>query len=120
MAVKGKGFVLRQDKDATQIAVDTVGKRDVNNPVNPAERHRGLRAVTRQRPQPLTLASRQQNADRIAHQGHVESFARSGNSGVRGIESRHSNSNGPSPIPAPAGYLDRGPWTLKTKLDFNG
>ena len=69
--VERKRFVLRQDEDAAQVAVDAIGKRDVNDAVDAAEGHGGLGAVARERPQPFALAAGQQNADRIAHQGHV-------------------------------------------------
>ena len=68
--VERKRFVLRQDEYAAEIAVDAVGKRDIDNAVDAAEGHGGLGAVARQRPQPFALPSCQQNADRIAHQGH--------------------------------------------------
>ena len=70
VAVERKRFVLRQNEDAAQIAVDAVGKRDVDNAVDAAEGHGGLGAVARERPQPLALSACQQNADRVAHQGH--------------------------------------------------
>ena len=68
--VERKGFVLRQNENAAEIAVDAVGKRDVDNAVDAAEGHGRLGAVARERPQPFALPSCQQNADRIAHQGH--------------------------------------------------
>ena len=68
--VERKRFVLRQNKNAAEIAVDAVGKRDVDDPVDAAEGHGRLGAVARERPQPFALPACQQNADRIAHQGH--------------------------------------------------
>src|SRR5271165_2160184 len=50
--VEGKGLVLRQDEYTAEIAVDAVGQRDVNNPVDSDEGNRRLGAVARERPQP--------------------------------------------------------------------
>ena len=48
--VERKRFVLRQNKDAAEIAIDAVGKRYVDNPVDAAERHSRLGAIARERP----------------------------------------------------------------------
>ena len=69
VAVEAERFVLRQDENAAQVAVDAIGKRDVDDAVDAAEGDGGLGAVARERPQPLALSACQQNADRIAHQG---------------------------------------------------
>ena len=88
VAIEAEGFVLRQDEDAAQIAIDAIGKGDVDDAVDAAEGHGGLGAVARERPQPLALAARQQNADGIAHQGHgLRSPARGRAPGE--IEQRH-------------------------------
>ena len=83
--VERKRFVLRQNEDAAEIAVDAVGKRDVDNAVDAAEGHSGLGAVARQRPQPFALPACQQNADRIAHQGHERIFLPRPNCRGRGL-----------------------------------
>ena len=70
VAVQAERFVLRENEDAAQVAVDAVGERDVDDAVDAAEGNGGLGAVARQRPQPLALAAGQQNADGVAHQGH--------------------------------------------------
>ena len=57
--VERERFVLRQDEYAAQIAVDAVGKGDIDDAINAAERHGGLGAVARQRPQPLALSASQ-------------------------------------------------------------
>src|ERR1700730_16005522 len=57
--VERERLVLRQDEYAAEVAVDAVGKRDVNNSIDAAEGHCGFGAITRQRPEPLALASSQ-------------------------------------------------------------
>ena len=68
VAVEAEGFVLREDEDAAQIAIDAIGERDVDDAVDAAEGHGGLGAVAGERPQPLALAACQQDADGVAHQ----------------------------------------------------
>ena len=70
VAIEAQRFVLRQHEDAPQIAVDAVGKGDVDNAVEAAERNGGLGAVARQRPQPFALTSGEQHSDGVAHVGH--------------------------------------------------
>ena len=57
--VQRERFVLCQDEYAAEVAVDAVGKGNVNNSVDAAEGHGGLGAVARQRPEPLALSSSQ-------------------------------------------------------------
>ena len=70
VAVEAKRLVLRENEDAAQVAVEAVGERDVDDAVDAAEGNGGLGAVARERPEPFALAAGQQNANRIAHQGH--------------------------------------------------
>ena len=56
VAVEAQRFVLREDEHAPQVAVDAIGKRDVDDAVDAAEGHGGLGAVARERPEPLALA----------------------------------------------------------------
>jgi len=57
MPVEAECLVLRQHKHPPQIGIDAVGKRDVDDAVQPAERHRRLGAVAGQRPQAFALTS---------------------------------------------------------------
>ena len=75
MAVEAERFVLREDKNAAQIAVQAIGKRDVDDAIDAAERDGGFRAVARQRPKPLALAAGQENSDRVAHRAAWIAFA---------------------------------------------
>ena len=67
MAVQAERLVLRENENAAQIAIDAIGKRDVNDAVDAAERDGGFGAVARERPQPLALAAGQKNTDGVAH-----------------------------------------------------
>ena len=87
VAVEAERFVLREDEDAAQIAIEAIGKGDVDDAVNAAERNGGLGAIARERPKPLALAARQQHTDRVAHDRHEYRRSRS-DSGAR-----HSSSN---------------------------
>jgi hypothetical protein len=68
--VEAQRLVLRQHENAAQIAVETIRERYVNDAIDPAEWNCRFRPVTRQRPQPLTLAAGQEHSNRIPHQGH--------------------------------------------------
>src|SRR5882724_5464037 len=57
--VKRKRFVLRQNKYAAQVAIDAVGKSDVDDSIDAAKWHGRLGAVARQRPEPFALSSSQ-------------------------------------------------------------
>jgi hypothetical protein len=61
---------LGQDENAAQIGIDAIGKGDVDDAIEPAERHRGLGAIAGQGPQPLALSSGKQYSDGIPHLGH--------------------------------------------------
>ena len=68
MAVEAERFVLREDENAPQVAVDAIGERDVDDAVDAAEGNGGLGAVPRQRPEPLALPAGQEDTDGVAHQ----------------------------------------------------
>src|SRR6266567_2628761 len=70
VTVQAEGFVLRQDKDAAEIAVDAIGERDVDDSIYPAEGDRRLGAVARERPEALALPSGEEYPDGNAHIGH--------------------------------------------------
>ena len=55
--VEAVALVLREDDDAEIPGVDEIREREVDQPVVPAERNRGLRAVGRERQQALALAA---------------------------------------------------------------
>src|SRR5207253_10599679 len=59
-------FPTRRSSDL----IDAIGKRDVDDPIQPAERHRWLRAIPRQRPQSFALSSSQEYPNGILHVGH--------------------------------------------------
>ena len=88
VAVEAERFVLRENEDAAQVAVQAIRKRDVDDAIDAAERNRRLGAVARQRPEPLALAARQQNTDRVAHGRHGVRFPRDEFS-----RAHHSSSN---------------------------
>src|SRR5437764_14398297 len=67
VAIKGQGLILSQDVNAAQIGVDAVGKGDINDAVNAAEGHGRLGAVARERIEPLSSSSSQQNSERVFH-----------------------------------------------------
>src|SRR6267154_2759568 len=68
--VQAQRFVLGQNEDAPQIRIDAIGKRDVDDAIQPAERHRRLRPIARQRPQSFALPSGQEYPNGILHVGH--------------------------------------------------
>src|ERR1700693_3230785 len=74
VAIEAERFVLREDEDAAQVAVQAIGERDVDDAVHAAERDGGFRAVTRQRPQAFTLAACQEHAECVAHQRRHRKF----------------------------------------------
>jgi len=59
VAVEGVGLVLGEDDDPQVAAVHDVREREVDQPVDPCERHRRLRPVGGQRHQPLALTTGQ-------------------------------------------------------------
>ena len=70
VAVEAERFVLGEDEDAAQVAIEAVREGEVDDAIDAAERDGGLGAVARERPEPLALAAGQENTDRVAHQGH--------------------------------------------------
>ena len=62
-------LVLREHDDPQVAAVDDVGEREVDQPVDPCERHRRLRPVCGQRHQPLALATRQDDGQDLLASG---------------------------------------------------
>ena len=57
--IEAERFVLREDEDAAQIAVQAVRERDVDDPIDAAKRHGGFGAVASERPEALALAASQ-------------------------------------------------------------
>src|SRR5271163_4247034 len=70
VAIEAESFVLGEDEDAAQIAIQAIRKRDVNDPVDAAEGDGGLGAIASERPKAFALATRQQDRKCVAHQGH--------------------------------------------------
>ena len=62
---QGRALVLREDFDARHAGVDEVRQDDVDDAVAPRERHRGLRAVERQRIEALALAPREHHDEHL-------------------------------------------------------
>ena len=67
VAVQRQRLVLRQDVNATQVGVDAVGERDVDDAIDAAEGDGRFGAVARQRIKTLTCSSGQQNSEGIFH-----------------------------------------------------
>src|SRR5580704_5462096 len=74
VAIEAERFVLREDEDAAQVAVQAIGERDVNDAVHAAEWDSGFRAVARQWPQALSLAACQEHAQSVAHRSCHRNF----------------------------------------------
>ena len=68
-------------KIAAKIAVETVGKRDVDDAIDAAERDSGLGAVACKRPKALALASGKQHPDGLPHVSNGHGRASPENSG---------------------------------------
>ena len=62
MPVQRQRLVLRQDVNLAQSGVDAVGKRDVDDAVMPAKRHRRLGPIACKRKQPLACSAGKQYA----------------------------------------------------------
>ena len=67
VAIEGERLVLGKDVDATQIGVDAVGQRDVDDAVLPGKRNGRLGTIAGQGKQPFTGATGKQNTKRISH-----------------------------------------------------
>ena len=65
--IEAHRLVLREHHDPPHAAVETVREREVDDPVNAAKRHRRLRPVARQRPQPRALSPSQYDGKNILH-----------------------------------------------------
>ena len=70
VARKAEGFILRENEDAMETGVDAIGKRDVNDAIESAERDGRLGAIASEGPEPLALSSSEKYTDGIAHIGH--------------------------------------------------
>ena len=67
MAIEAEGFVLGEDEDAAEFAVEAVGEGGVNDAVDAAEGHGGLGTVAGEGPEAFALPSGEEHADGIAH-----------------------------------------------------
>jgi len=67
MAVQRKGLVLGKDVDPTQVRINAVGERDINNAVDSAKGDRRLSSVTGEWVEPLACPSGQQHSQRVFH-----------------------------------------------------
>ena len=70
VASEAERFVLREHKNAMQAGIYAIGKCDVDDAVESAERNGGLGAVARQGPQALALTSGEKYSNGVAHIGH--------------------------------------------------
>ena len=69
VAVERVALVLRQHDDPAVAGVDEVGEREVDQAVHAAERHGRLRAVERERREPLALAAGEHHREHV-RRGH--------------------------------------------------
>jgi len=92
VAIQAERFVLSDDEDAAEFAIQAIGKGDVDDAVDSAEGNGGLCAVARERPQALALASGKQYTDRFPHRGNANGHSRA--SGTSQLKATHSSSNG--------------------------
>ena len=60
---------MGEDANSLQLRVDAVGKGEIDDAVDAAERYRGLGAMFRQRIEPLALAPRQDQRKRVLDDG---------------------------------------------------
>ena len=67
VAIEAQRFVLGEHEHAPQVGVNAIGKGDVDDAVQAAERNGRLGAVARQRPQPFALTSCEEHSDGVAH-----------------------------------------------------
>src|SRR5215470_532238 len=73
MTAETERFVLRENKNAAQIRIDAIRKRDVNDAIGRAERNGGFCAIASEGPQTLALTAGEQYDKGIAHIRHGES-----------------------------------------------
>ncbi len=104
VAIEAQRFVLREDEDAAEVAIDAVRKREVDDSIDAPEWHSGFRAVTRQGPKPLALSACQENANGVAHQrGAGQNLAPDAPAKALFLPAnRHSSSIGPKSASASA------------------
>ncbi len=69
VAIQRERLVLSKNVTPTQVGVDAVGERDVNDAVDPAEGHGRFGAVTSQRIEPFACSSSQQHSQSVFHHG---------------------------------------------------
>src|SRR6516164_5115264 len=67
MAVEGERLVLGDHENAAQVGVHAVGKGDVDNAIDAAERHGRLGTITREREKTLARPSGQETNQRIVN-----------------------------------------------------
>src|SRR5277367_3395034 len=70
VAIEAERFVLGEDEDAAQIAIEAIRKRDINDAVDAAEGDSGLGAIASEGPKAFALATGQQDRKCVAHQRH--------------------------------------------------
>src|SRR5277367_6422882 len=70
VTIEAERFVLGEDEDAAQIAIQAIGKGDVNDAVDAAEGDGGLGAIASEGPKAFALATGQQDRKCVAHQRH--------------------------------------------------
>ena len=76
VAIEAERFVLGKDEDAAEVAIEAVGKSDVDDAVDAAEGDGGLGAIAGKRPEAFALTASEQNSDRVTHQWHRVSVKR--------------------------------------------
>ncbi len=70
VAIEAESFVLGENEDAAQIAIQAIGESDVNDAVDAAEGNGGFGAIAGERPKAFALATGQQDRKCVAHQRH--------------------------------------------------
>ena len=69
VAIEAESFVLSENEDAAQIAIQAIRERDVNDAIDAAEGDGGLGAIAGERPQAFALATGQQDRDALRIRG---------------------------------------------------
>src|ERR1700761_5155933 len=66
MPVEAHGFILCQDENLAEAAVHAVREREIDDPIDAAERHGRLGSIAREGLEPRSFAPRENHAERVA------------------------------------------------------
>ena len=67
VTIERESLVLGKDVNATKIGINAIGKRDVDDAIDSAERDCRFGAITSKRVQPFPRSSGQQDSKRVLH-----------------------------------------------------